>query len=143
MHVMRHFIILLSAVVTLSCLRFCPPPLSAAPAAKPGTAAKHINAQEADKLLKENKSVVVLDIRTPEEYAGGHIAGAKNIDFLDNDFEKSLKGLDKSKAYLVHCASGGRSSQSLEQFQALGFKSVYHLDGGFNSWKKAGKPVAK
>jgi rhodanese-related sulfurtransferase len=91
----------------------------------------------------EEGKVVVLDVRTADEYNGGHIAGAKNIDFTENDFAEKAGKLDKSKPYLVHCASGRRSTASLEVLQKLGFKSIYHLDGGFKGWEKAGKPVEK
>jgi rhodanese-related sulfurtransferase len=102
----------------------------------------HVDAEGGGKLVAEGK-VTVLDVRTPDEYKEGHIAGAKNIDFTENDFEKKAAELDKSKSYLVHCASGRRSTASLEVLQKLGFKHLYHLDGGFNGWKKAGKPVEK
>jgi phage shock protein E len=106
------------------------------------TSVSNVDANGADKLIKEKKAVV-LDIRTPDEFSGGHIAGAVNIDFYAKDFDKKLGELDKSKTYLVHCASGGRSTKSLDKFQHLKFQSVVHLDGGFKAWEKAGKPVAK
>ena len=106
-------------------------------------AIKHVDIAGGAKLLGENKSTVVLDVRTTEEFAGGHIAGARNLDFHAADFEQQLARLDRAKTYLVHCASGGRSGQSLEAFKKLKFESVYHLDGGFNAWKRAGKPVER
>ncbi len=106
------------------------------------TAITHVDAAGAGKLVAEKK-VVVLDIRTPKEYAAGHIAGAINLDFYAGDFEQRLGQLDKSKAYLVHCAVGGRSTKSLTRFQKLQFQSVAHLDGGFKAWVKAGLPVEK
>jgi len=102
----------------------------------------HVNAKQAEKLVAE-KQVVVLDVRTPAEFKEGHIAGATNIDFRAPDFEKRIGELDKSKTYLVHCASGGRSTQSLPVLKKQDVKSVYHLDGGFNAWKKEGLPVEK
>ena len=102
----------------------------------------HMNAKEAQKLAEEKK-VVVLDIRTPGEYKEGHIPGATNIDFRKPDFETRIGQLDKSKIYLVHCASGWRSTQSLPILRSQEMKSLYHLDGGFNGWKKEGLPVEK
>lgn len=96
----------------------------------------------AEKLVQEGK-VTVIDVRTKDEFAEGHIAGAKNIDFKQPDFEKQLSGLDKSKSYLVHCQAGGRSRASLKVFEKLGFQSVYHLNDGFMGWEDAGKPVQK
>ena len=106
------------------------------------TNVKNIEPGEADKAIRENK-VVVLDLRTPKEFKAGHIAGARLIDFLDPLFEQELARLDKSKTYLIHCASGNRSTQALDVFKKLKFTSVLHLDGGFQAWQKSGKPVEK
>lgn len=117
---------------------------SASAADKPVAATiQHVDAADGEKLLGERKDVVVLDIRTAKEFAAGHIAAARNLDFYAADFEKRLGELDRTKTYLVHCASGGRSGRSLEAFKKLRFESVYHLDGGFNAWQRAGKPVQK
>ncbi len=102
----------------------------------------HVDPATAQTLIDQKKTVV-LDVRTPKEYAAGHIADAKNIDFQSPDFEKNLGLLDRKPTYLVHCASGGRSTKSLEVFKKLGFTAVAHLDGGFQAWEKAGKPVKK
>ncbi|HZR21377.1 MAG TPA: rhodanese-like domain-containing protein [Verrucomicrobiae bacterium] len=103
---------------------------------------QHVDAKQAQKLI-DDKKVVVLDIRTPGEFSTGRIAGAKNIDFQAPDFEQKIETLDKSKSYLVHCASGGRSSHSLLLFKKHQFESIYHLDGGIKAWQKAGLPVEK
>ncbi len=108
-----------------------------------GPLIKNVKADEASNLLQENKKVVVLDVRTPEEFGEGHIAGAKNLDFLAPDFNKTLDSLDKSQTYLVHCAGGGRSSKARDLMAKHHFLTIYHLDGGFNAWKEAGKPVEK
>jgi rhodanese-related sulfurtransferase len=102
----------------------------------------HVNAVQAQKLIART-NVVVLDIRTPEEFKSGRITGATNINFRETDFEKRIAGLDKGKSYLVHCASGGRSTQSLSVFEKHHFQSVFHLDGGIKAWEKAGLPVEK
>src|SRR5262249_6064858 len=71
----------------------------------------------------------------------GRIAGATNIDFMALDFEDRIKGLDKNKPYLVHCAVGGRSSKSLATFERQQFQSIYHLEGGIKALEKAGLPM--
>ncbi|MEZ0276539.1 MAG: rhodanese-like domain-containing protein [Roseimicrobium sp.] len=109
---------------------------------KSAESATHVKAEEAGKLVKEGK-VSVLDVRTADEYKDGHIKGAKNIDFTENNFESEAAKLDKTKPYLVHCQGGGRSTKSLEVLQKLGFQHIYHLDGGLSAWKKAGQPVEK
>lgn len=88
-------------------------------------------------------SVTVLDVRTPKEFAGGHIAGAKNLDVLAGDFTEKVAKLERHKTYLVHCATGKRSTNCLPQLQRLGFTNLIHLDGGFRAWQAAGNPVAK
>lgn len=102
---------------------------------------KNVSPDDAAKLLKDHPKIVVLDVRTPEEFAAGHIAGAKNVDFQAADFAAKVAALDKKQTYLVHCAAGGRSGKTLEKMK--GFTAVYHLNEGFKAWEKAGKPVEK
>jgi phage shock protein E len=102
----------------------------------------HVNPAEAQKLIAEKK-VVVLDVRTPKEFAAGHIAGATNINCLAADFGKAITGLATNQVYLVHCAVGGRSTQALPKLEQLQLPSIYHLDGGIKAWEKAGLPVVK
>jgi len=87
--------------------------------------------------------VVVLDVRTPDEFNTGHIPGAKNLDFFGDDFAKQIAALDKGKTYVVHCAAGGRSAQACKVIEKEQLPSVYHLNEGFKAWEKAGKPVEK
>lgn len=128
----RHFL-------TLAAALFCGITLAED---KSADGATHVDANAAEKLVKEGK-VVVLDVRTADEFKEGRIAGAKNIDFTENDFGQKAAELDKSKSYLVHCAAGKRSTASLEILQKLGFQHLYHLDGGLKGWQAAGKPVEK
>jgi phage shock protein E len=113
-----------------------------APGAAGAKPIAHVDPAGAEKLMAE-RQVVVLDIRTPKEFAAGHIRGAINLDFYAADFEQQLARLDKDKSYLLHCASGNRSTRSLPQFNKLQFKSVVHLDGGMKAWQSAGKPVSR
>lgn len=107
------------------------------------TKPQNVTIDEAQKLIKNDPKIVVLDVRTPEEFKTGHIAGAKNIDFNADDFEKQIATLDKSKTYVVHCAAGGRSAKACEQIKTMDFKSMLHMNQGFNAWKEAGKPIEK
>jgi rhodanese-related sulfurtransferase len=108
-----------------------------------GAKPKDVTVAEAEKLIKDDPKVVVLDVRTPGEFERGHIAGAKNIDYNANDFEKQIAALDKSKTYVVHCAAGGRSSQACKTIEKVKLPNVYHMKEGFGTWEKAGKPVEK
>ncbi len=105
----------------------------------------NLDAAKSGKLIKDRagskQAIVILDVRTPGEFKSGHLKGAKNIDFRADDFQKKLEKLDRSKPYLVHCRSGGRSTSSLAVFKKLGFREVYHMDGGMIGWKKSGGKV--
>jgi len=108
-----------------------------------GTVARNVSIAEADKLLKTDKSIVVLDVRTADEFKAGHIPGAKNVDFYKPDFKTKLGELDRGPTYLVHCKAGGRSAKTEATMKNLKFKSVLHLNEGFSKWEAAGKPVEK
>ena len=103
---------------------------------------KDVSVNEAQKLIQEGK-VLVLDVRTPEEFKEGHIEGAVNIDFNGKDFATQIQKLDPSKPVLVHCQGGGRSGRSLPLLEQLSFPQIYHLHEGFGEWDAAGKPVKK
>lgn len=103
---------------------------------------KNVGVEEFDKLRADKKNVV-LDVRTPEEFAKGHIPGAVNLDFNAPDFQKKVAELDKSKTYLVHCAGGVRSAKACTVMDKVAFTSVVNLEPGFRAWEKAGKPVEK
>jgi rhodanese-related sulfurtransferase len=75
-----------------------------------------------------------LDVRTPEEFKEGHIAGAVNLNIYDADFSAQLDQLDKSKPIYVYCKSGGRSTDASDMMRAKGFKAVYNLVGGYSGY---------
>lgn len=85
--------------------------------------------------------LVVLDVRTPEEFAEGHLEGAVLVDFYAADFADQLAALDADVPYLVYCRSGNRSGQALGVMEQLGFTSVVDVDGGIVAWTGAGLPV--
>lgn len=94
-----------------------------------------------EQLLKDKSNAIVLDVRTPQEFSGGHITGAVNLDIYDNGFKDALGKLDKTRPVLVYCKSGGRSGNAAQMMGEMGFKEVYNLQGGILAWSNAGKPV--
>ena len=66
-------------------------------------------------------STVVIDVRTPAEFASGHLEGAINIDVQSTDFESRISELDPAGTYFVYCRSGNRSGQAIDRMEALGF----------------------
>jgi rhodanese-related sulfurtransferase len=85
--------------------------------------------------------LVVLDVRTPEEFAEGHLEGAVLVDFYAADFAEQLAALDTDVPYLVYCRSGNRSGQALGVMDQLGFNSAVDVDGGIVAWADAGLPI--
>ena len=81
------------------------------------------------------KEVILVDVRTPEEYAEGFIEGAINIDYFDQQsFIKQISELDKKEPVYLYCRSGNRSMKAARQLVTLGFEKVYDLAGGYMSW---------
>ena len=102
---------------------------------------KVINADEFEKAI-ESDTVIVLDVRKPEEYAEGYIGNAVNINWQNTDeFETKAAELDKSKPVYVYCLAGVRSEKAADWLRKNGFNNVIGLDGGIEAWKKAGKPI--
>lgn len=88
-------------------------------------------------------AVVILDVRTAEEYAEGHITGAVLIDQKQSDFmEKAQKTLPKDKTIAIYCRSGRRSADAAGRLAEVGYKCV-NLKGGIIAWQAADKPVTR
>ncbi len=88
-------------------------------------------------------NLVVLDVRTPEEFDQAHLEGATLVNFYDNDFADQLSALDRDVPYLVYCRSGNRSGQAIIAMSDLGFGDVSNVDGGIVRWMEAGLPVVQ
>ncbi len=85
----------------------------------------------------------LIDVRTPEEFAQGHLFGAVNINFYDPQFEKKISALRKTMPLYLYCRSGARSGQALAIAQSAGFKNAAHLSGGIMAWQSEGKKVVR
>lgn len=92
--------------------------------------------KEKFKSALESKEYILFDVRTIEEYKEGHIDGAKNLDVLDEVFDKTIKNISTSNKHLIYCKSGARSSQALNKMQDAGFTHVLELEGGYENWTK-------
>jgi len=112
----------------------------------PAQIIEYIAPEEAFNLIQENQNkpnFVILDVRTPEEFADGYIENAVNIDFYSATFRDELDNLDKNKTYLIYCRSGSRSGKALNIMAELDFKEVYSVSGGIIAWKAARLPTIK
>ncbi len=105
-----------------------------------GPAIPIINAQEAQAKLAARPAPLVLDVRQPEEFKTGHIAGATLIPL--NQLSGRIGGLPREREILCVCASGSRSSAAARQLAAAGFK-VTNLQGGMMAWQRAQLPMKK
>lgn len=96
-----------------------------------------------DSLITTLSDEQLVDVRTPEEFAEGHLIGAQNYDWNNADFAINIGALDKSKPVLVYCRSGNRSKEAADHLRSNGFTAVFELDGGISAWEAAGKPTEK
>lgn len=95
------------------------------------------------KQAKADTTSIILDVRTPGEYKEEHLAGARQLDFLNTSvFDAGIKLLDKSHTYYVYCRSGKRSHNACIKMKKQGFK-VFDMEGGILTWKKLGMPTTK
>jgi len=116
------------------------------PAAAPpeGQIIEDISTQEAYDMIQRNQNnpdFIIIDVRTPEEFDEGHLEDAVNIDFYSDMFAGDLSSLNKGKAYLIYCRSGGRSGNTLNIMEDEGFLEVYNIVGGIIAWQEDGLPT--
>lgn len=104
--------------------------------------AKSLSVEQFDKEVRK-KDVVVIDVRTAQEFQSGHIKNAINLDFYAPDFTNKLKKLDKKARVLIYCRSGNRSGQALQLMQSIGFSNFADLAGGTASWLAGGKTLVQ
>lgn len=104
---------------------------------------KKLDPQNFDKKLKESKEAILIDVRTPGEFAQGHLVNALSIDIYANDFKSRVAKLDKTKPVFVYCKAGSRSGSAVDIMEDMGFKEIYDLSGGIISWQEANKPIVK
>lgn len=107
-----------------------------------GAGGPWVTTLEATQLINR-EDALVLDVRDPAEFAGGHMLGAKNIPLADIEKRAGELEKQKSKPVIVLCNEGGRASKAAAALRARGFEKVFNLSGGFPAWQQAGLPVVK
>ncbi|HXZ43184.1 MAG TPA: rhodanese-like domain-containing protein [archaeon] len=111
-----------------------------------GTRFPEVTVDQAQELIHKHTrdaTFVIMDVRTPQEFADGHLSGAMNVNVMAPDFERQLGALDRGKTYLVYCRTGNRSAQAIRVLERLGFRSVYHMFEGIVGWQKKAFPLVK
>ncbi len=123
---------------------------SSAPAADPAATATAATVDDVSVVSPaEGKQVldaapaglVVLDVRTPAEFAEGHLPDAVNIDLQGPAFRDQVAQLERSAPVLLYCRSGNRSATARQVMVELGFERIADVDGGIVAWQQAGLPV--
>jgi rhodanese-related sulfurtransferase len=105
------------------------------------TADDGISASDAATLIKRQKDLQLIDVRTEGEYATGHLPGAKLIPV--QEIGDRVAEIDKHKPVLLYCRTGHRSAIALRILEDSGFTRAKHIAGGINAWKSAGLPVTR
>jgi phage shock protein E len=103
----------------------------------------HLSSKDLAKKLETTDDQVLLDVRTPEEFAEGHIPGAINMDYQSDDFAKQIQKLDTASQILVYCRSGKRSAKAADILMENGFRRVSNLENGILEWKSESRSIAK
>jgi rhodanese-related sulfurtransferase len=105
---------------------------------------KDITPQQANTLsMISAYRVYFIDVRTPQEYAAGHIGWAINIDYSSPDFKSNIEKLAKDNVYIIYCLSGVRSAAASKFMVGDGFLRINNMTGGFSAWVAAGFPIEK
>ncbi|MDX2067438.1 MAG: rhodanese-like domain-containing protein [Haliscomenobacter sp.] len=94
---------------------------------------QNVKAGEFMQIAENTPDAVLIDVRTPAEFNGGKLPGAKNIDIFSKDFLNQIDKLDKDKTYLLYCRSGNRSGQACNIMAGRGFTKLYNMAGGVMS----------
>ena len=135
---MKKLSLLLLFIIPLSCAQ---KQSTSEPSSKTETLVEYedISVSEFNQEYSESDSnVVILDVRTDEEFQAGVIPNAVQLNFMSPDFKTKASQLDTSKTYVVYCQSGGRSAAASKiMIQELGFKNVKNLEGGYSNWVKS------
>ena len=94
-------------------------------------------------LNKANKDILLIDVRTPEEYASGHLENSVKMDYKADNFKELIAELDTNQDVYVYCKVGGRSNNSAKMMEKMGFKKIYDLEGGILQWEKEDFKIIK
>lgn len=133
---MRTLINALLLAVALVTIAACAP----APEAAPAGGFTTISVSDLKARLDAGDELLVLDVRTPEEYAqDGHIAGSTLLPL--QELPQRMGELEKDRAIACFCRSGNRSRTACEQLAQAGFANLVNVDGGIGAWTAAGYPV--
>lgn len=126
---MKKLSLILAAIILILSLTACAMPWS-----KSSYGYTQISYEEAKKMIDERDDIIILDVRTQEEFEGGYIKGAILFPSQEVNEETAAQKLpDKDQTILIYCSSGGRSKKVAQQLVDMGYTNIYEF-GGINSW---------
>ncbi|MBP6662196.1 MAG: rhodanese-like domain-containing protein [Paludibacter sp.] len=102
-----------------------------------------VSSKQVSSMLLKDKKIIVLDVRTAEEFSYGHIKGALNIDIRQPDAFSKIDKLNKNAKYIVHCRTNHRSGIAVNHMIQSGFKNIYQMMDGWSGWSMNNLPVQK
>jgi len=102
-----------------------------------------VNSKQVSSMLLKDKKIIVLDVRTAEEFSYGHIKGALNIDIRQPDAFSKIDKFNKNAKYIVHCRTNHRSGIAVNHMIQSGFKNIYQMMDGWSGWSINNLPVQK
>jgi rhodanese-related sulfurtransferase len=148
----RMFVWMLSVVFVLSMLSLTlaqetkpagPPPVVKEMVAKAKAAIKVVSAEDAKAAIDKKEKAIFLDVRDPNEYAGGHLPEAINVSRGTMEFNIWSKIPDQNAKIYVYCKTAGRSTLATKTLNDLGYKNAVLVDVQFEDWIKKGYPVVR
>ena len=101
------------------------------------------SSKQVSSMLLKDKKIIVLDVRTAEEFSYGHIKGALNIDIRQPDAFSKIDKLNKNAKYIVHCRTNHRSGIAVNHMIQSEFKNIYQMMDGWSGWSMNNLPVQK
>jgi len=104
---------------------------------------KEVNSKVVSVMLQKDRSLVVLDVRTADEFKEGHIIGALNIDIRREDAFARIDKLNRNVSYIVYCRTNHRSGMAVDHMMKSGFKKMYQMMDGFPGWVENKLPIQK
>ncbi len=105
---------------------------------------RDIDVQEASTLLERNRNILLIDVRTPDEYTGplGHIEGSQLLPVQQFKYWGAKLEAEKDQPIMLVCRSGGRSGRTAVMLKDLGYTNLMNIKDGMSAWNKAGLPIA-
>lgn len=137
---MKTSIILLFGLALMALLA-CSPASQAQQSAKSPFLVTTLEGRALIESNQSDQSMIVLDVRTPEEFAAGHLPGAINISIADPAFGEKIGALDKQKPTFIYCRTQNRSAHAAQMMKQAGFTDLRVMNGGFSEWQGKGYPV--